>query len=71
MDAFNTLLRSFVAAHAAQASLLDLGGHASPGGRYASTVDGVLLRSDGVHFTVQGAAWLTPWIAKDLREASH
>ena len=32
-------------------SILDLEAHTCPGGNYAATIDGVTMRTDGVHFT--------------------
>jgi len=40
-------------------TVIDLGAWVSPGGRYATTVDGTHMRcADGVHFTVPGGEWV-------------
>lgn len=57
---FNELVDAVVAANPDVAHLLDLGALVSPGGRYAGTVDGVLLRDDGVHFAPGSGEWLAP-----------
>jgi hypothetical protein len=56
------LLRQIAAAHPGTVSVDDLDKAACPGGRYASTVQGVVIRTvdDGVHFTPQGGVFLAP-----------
>jgi peptidoglycan/LPS O-acetylase OafA/YrhL len=50
-------------------TVFDLGGLVSPGGHYASTVDGVGMRcSDGVHFTAAGGAWVARRLLPTLAE---
>jgi hypothetical protein len=49
-------------------AVLDLASVVCPDGRYTSTVNGVRVRSDGLHFTPQGvrqiiAPWLQPQLA--------
>ena len=43
-------------------SILDLDAHTCPGGTYATTIDGVTMRTDGVHFTLPGARLLWKWL---------
>ncbi len=58
---FNRLVREVAAAHPQTDSVVDLNAAACPRGKFASTVDGVVLRdSDGVHFTYAGGIWLVP-----------
>ncbi len=58
---FNKLVRQVAAAHPSTDSVVDLNAAACPGGKYAGTVDGVVLRRpDGVHFTFAGGIWLAP-----------
>jgi peptidoglycan/LPS O-acetylase OafA/YrhL len=59
---YNKLVREVAAEHPTTDSVVDLFGAACPGGKYAGTVDGVVIRtaSDGVHFTVAGGEYLAP-----------
>jgi hypothetical protein len=68
VDAMNAIIRGVVAAHPGRAALVDLNAHTSTTNEYTRSVDGVVLRSDGVHFTPQGARWLAPWLLPALHE---
>jgi len=58
---FNKLVRQVAAEHPATDSVVDLNAAVCPGGKFAGTVDGVVLRrTDGVHFTTPGGIWLVP-----------
>ena len=59
---YNKLVREVAAEHPTTDSVVDLFGAACPGGKYAGTVDGVVIRTpnDGVHFTVAGGTYLAP-----------
>ena len=57
----NDVWRRYVADHP-DVSLLDLDAHACPGGKYVATIDGVPMRTDGVHFTLEGARLLWKWL---------
>ncbi len=57
----NDVWRRYAADHP-DVSILDLDAHACPGGAYAATIDGVTMRTDGVHFTVAGARLLWKWL---------
>jgi len=61
-DAYNRMIREIAAAHPRTVSVDDLDKAACPGGRYATTVHGVVIRTvnDGVHFTPQGGVFLAP-----------
>ncbi len=66
VEPINDLYYDFVALHPA-VSVIDLNSFMCPSGQYTDlTIDGIKLRSDGVHFTEDGAAivaqWLTPQI---------
>jgi hypothetical protein len=51
--AYNQRVRSVVAAHPGQATLVDLYAMVCPGGRYHEKLDGVTVRSpDGIHYPV-------------------
>jgi lysophospholipase L1-like esterase len=61
LDAFNKLVREVAAAHPQTDSVVDLNAAACPGGKFTSTVGGVVIRrSDGVHFTNAGGELLAP-----------
>jgi lysophospholipase L1-like esterase len=47
--------------------ILDLNKKLCPEGVYSAKVDGIQVRSDGVHLTQDGAQWLTPWLEQSLR----
>ena len=58
---FNQLVDQVAATHPSDVRVVDFGGMACPGGRFTTTVDGVLLRDgDGVHLvpTASAGAWL-------------
>jgi hypothetical protein len=66
VDLMNGLIRLVAAAHPGLVSLVDFGGHLSPGGRFTMSIDGVQVRSDGVHITPQTGSWLAPWLMPQL-----
>jgi peptidoglycan/LPS O-acetylase OafA/YrhL len=61
-NAYNRMIREIAHAHPRTVFVDDLEKAACPGGRYASTVHGVVIRTanDGVHFTPQGGVFLAP-----------
>jgi hypothetical protein len=67
-NAWNAILTAVAAHHASHPVVLDLTAVACPEGRFAWSVRGVRLRSDGLHFTSAGvrqiiAPWLLPRLA--------
>jgi len=68
--AWNRLLRAVVAAHPGT-QVLDFGRKLCPNGVFTWTVDGVQVRSDGVHLTQQGVQWLAPWLVRQLYHADR
>ena len=72
-DAYNRMIREIAAAHPRTVSVDDLDKAACPGGRYASTVQGVVIRTvnDGVHFTPQGGVFLAPAIVPPMVAAGR
>jgi lysophospholipase L1-like esterase len=69
VNAWNGLLRA--AAARAHAMVLDLNKEACPNGTFTWTVDGVRIRSDGLHFTPAGVrAILAPWLLPKLAAAA-
>ncbi|HKI40917.1 MAG TPA: acyltransferase family protein [Mycobacterium sp.] len=66
VNLWNTMLRKAVSHHAGVA-ILDLNKKLCPDGVYTAKVDGIKVRSDGVHLTPEGVKWLTPWLEESLR----
>jgi peptidoglycan/LPS O-acetylase OafA/YrhL len=66
VDEWNALLRS-VAKPRKNVEVLDLNDKLGPRGVYTNWVDGIRMRSDGVHPTPQAVKWLTPWLTDALR----
>ena len=62
----NDVIARFVAAQP-EIHLIDLRGHVCPSGTATSTLDGVLLYKDGVHWTHEGAAAVWTWLAGQVR----
>ncbi|HEY3010801.1 MAG TPA: acyltransferase family protein [Micromonosporaceae bacterium] len=65
VKAWNTLLRDYAAQHRDQVTVLDLNKVVCPKGRFTWSIDGLRVRSDGLHFTPAGvqeviAPWLLP-----------
>jgi peptidoglycan/LPS O-acetylase OafA/YrhL len=65
-DHWNTLLRRVVGQRP-NVALLDLNRKLCPNGVYTAKVDGLTVRSDGVHLTPEGVRWLTPWLEQAVR----
>jgi len=68
----NQVFQRVVARHPQRLRLIDLGGFLCPGGHYAEKLDGVKVRSDGVHFTPDGAGVVWRWLGPQLVDlATH
>jgi peptidoglycan/LPS O-acetylase OafA/YrhL len=67
---WNRLLRAVAAAHPGT-RVLDLNRKLCPDGTFTWTVDGVQVRSDGIHLTQQGVQWLAPWLVRELDHAAR
>jgi peptidoglycan/LPS O-acetylase OafA/YrhL/lysophospholipase L1-like esterase len=64
---FNRLVRQVAAEHPTTDSVVDLNAAACPKGKFASSVDGQVIRqSDGVHFTVAGGQVLAPKLMPEI-----
>lgn len=61
----NDVWRRYAQAHPG-VQVVDLDARVCPGGRYADTLDGVKMRTDGVHFTAAGAGQVWQWLAPEL-----
>jgi hypothetical protein len=67
VDAWNRLLAAVAAAHPSRPVVLDLNRVLCPGGAFTWTVDGVRVRSDGLHITPEGVRRVVaPWLAPEL-----
>jgi peptidoglycan/LPS O-acetylase OafA/YrhL len=66
VNLWNSMLRKTVAQHP-NVQILDLNKKLCPDGVYTAKVDGIKVRSDGVHLTPDGVKWLTPWLEESLR----
>ena len=68
VDRFNELVRAVAADHPGIVTVVELNARTtSMPGTYTRDVDGVRLRTDGVHFGRQGGAFLAPWLLPQLR----
>jgi peptidoglycan/LPS O-acetylase OafA/YrhL len=63
---WNALLRGVVGDRP-DVDVLDLNKKLCPWGSYTTRVDGVQMRSDGVHPTPEAVKWLTPWLLDSVR----
>ncbi len=68
VDRINSLFRDFLVAHPGRYTILDLNKFVSPDGRFTDSINGVVVRGDGVHFTLDGAELVAKWLAPQLRE---
>ncbi|ORV81310.1 hypothetical protein AWC12_28940 [Mycolicibacterium iranicum] len=66
VERWNALLRSVVDERS-NAMVLDLNKKLSPNGYYQTRVDGIRVRSDGVHPTPEAVEWMTPWLVEGLK----
>ena len=68
VEPLNSLYREFAQVHP-EVSVVDLDGFICPGGKYSDLViDGVKVRSDGVHFTPEGGAIVARWLAPQIED---
>ena len=67
VDEWNTLLGKTIKTRP-DVRMLDLKKKLCPEGVYTAKVDGIQVRSDGVHLTEDGVQWLTPWLEQSLRK---
>ena len=68
VDDWNGIVANTLAAHPSVAKL-DLNKKLCPDGQFTWSVDGVQVRSDGVHLSQAGVTWLAPWLADQLQQA--
>ncbi|MFI5956674.1 acyltransferase family protein [Cryptosporangium sp. NPDC051539] len=71
MDAWNRMLRETARADPTRVRIVDLGTRLCPGGRYTADVDGIPLRSDGLHLAAPGVRdYVAPWLLPELTSAA-
>jgi hypothetical protein len=67
VDAWNAVVRRVAARHPDNTLVLDLNKLVCPGGRYTDSVNGLQVRSDGLHFTPDGVQQvIAPWLLPQL-----
>jgi peptidoglycan/LPS O-acetylase OafA/YrhL len=70
VDRMNSLFRDFLANHPGRYRMIDLNKYVSPGGKFTDSLDGQVIRGDGVHFTDAGQAILVDWLTPQLKEVA-
>ncbi|MFF5232409.1 acyltransferase family protein [Dactylosporangium sp. NPDC000521] len=69
VDAWNALLAKTAAAHPKHPKVLNLNKVVCPGGTFTWTVNGLKIRSDGLHFTPEGVKKIiAPWLLPQLKK---
>jgi peptidoglycan/LPS O-acetylase OafA/YrhL len=71
VDRINALYRDFLVAHPGRYTLIDLNEYVSPKGKFTDTLNGVYIRDDGVHFTADGATYVSRWLAPQLEAVAQ
>ncbi|QNI05122.1 acyltransferase [Mycobacterium kubicae] len=66
VNQWNTMLRNAVRQRP-NVGIVDLNKKLCPDGVYTAKVDGIKVRSDGVHLTPEGVKWLIPWLEESVR----
>ncbi|MCV7199212.1 acyltransferase family protein [Mycobacterium angelicum] len=66
VNQWNTMLRNAIGEHP-NVGIVDLNKKLCPDGVYTAKVDGIKVRSDGVHLTPEGVKWLLPWLEESVR----
>ncbi len=66
IDRFNAVLRDYVASTRGAVTLLELGDWVCEDPRCEAQREGVALRTDGAHFSTQGAMLTAAWLAPQL-----
>jgi hypothetical protein len=66
VDRLNALYAELAQQRPDRVTLVDLNALVGPGGQYTSSIDGVDIRGDGVHFTVAGADFVARWLGPQI-----
>ncbi len=67
----NQVWARYAADHPTDVHLLDLEQIACPDGKFAAELDGVTMRTDGEHFTPEGARVIWRWLAPELQRIAR
>ena len=70
VQTWNRMLREAVGQRP-NVSILDFNAKLNPGGEYTAKIDGVRIRSDGVHPTAEAVQWLAPWLVDALTKTTR
>ncbi|MEB3033652.1 acyltransferase family protein [[Mycobacterium] nativiensis] len=65
VDRWNALLRREVRGRQS-VTVMDLNKKLGPAGTYTAKVEGIKVRSDGIHLTPEGVKWLLPWLEESI-----
>jgi peptidoglycan/LPS O-acetylase OafA/YrhL/lysophospholipase L1-like esterase len=65
VDRFNAIVRSVAARHPG-VEVIDLNAALAPEGVFTKTINGVLVRYDGVHVSPAGARLIQPWLWRQI-----
>lgn len=68
--AVNAVLATFAEQHPSQVRIADIASKVCPGGKPRDYVNGVKLRLDGVHYTVEGGKIVWAWLMPTLYQAA-
>ncbi len=69
IDHLNALMRTVAAANPTRVRVIEYGAYLCPDGKTCTqSIDGVVLRPDGIHYEKPGASKVAPWIARSLHE---
>ena len=72
VDHWNDLLRSVAQTHQSQVTVVDLHDYLDPDGQFVNSIAGVDdVRSDGIHFTPQGADVVARWLSPRILRVAH
>lgn len=66
VNEWNTMLRNAIGQRP-NVGIVDLNKKLCPDGVYTAKVDGIKVRSDGVHLTPEGVKWMLPWLEESVR----
>lgn len=66
VNQWNTMLRNAIGQRP-KVGIVDLNKKLCPDGVYTAKVDGIKVRSDGVHLTPEGVKWMLPWLEESVR----
>jgi peptidoglycan/LPS O-acetylase OafA/YrhL len=66
VNQWNTMMRNAIGQRP-NVGIVDLNKKLCPDGVYTAKVDGIKVRSDGVHLTPEGVKWLLPWLEESVR----